>query len=153
MVLLLYNSARPAVSRLPIEERTIFMEREVIEVPGISEVSRSRGVPISAAVRANGFIFVSGTPPIDPATGQFVRGPIHEQAERALRNLAHILETAGSSLEKICMVHVYASGDHYRAINEVYARFFPSNPPARTFVPVGDWPLDFDLEIECVALA
>ncbi|HTX56462.1 MAG TPA: RidA family protein [Candidatus Acidoferrales bacterium] len=129
------------------------MEREVIEVPGISEVSRSRGVPISAAVRANGFIFVSGTPPIDPATGQFVRGPIHEQAERALRNLAHILETAGSSLEKICMVHVYASGDHYRAINEVYARFFPSNPPARTFVPVGDWPLDFDLEIECVALA
>jgi enamine deaminase RidA (YjgF/YER057c/UK114 family) len=51
------------------------------------------------------------------------------------------------------MVHVYASGDHYRTINEVYARFFPSNPPARTFVPVGDWPLDFDIEIECVALA
>jgi 2-iminobutanoate/2-iminopropanoate deaminase len=129
------------------------MEREVIEVPGISSVSRGRGVPISAAVRANGFIFVSGTPPIDPETGIFAREPIAEQTERCLRNLAHILETAGSSLEKICMVHVYANGDHYRSINEVYARFFPENPPARTFVPVGDWPLEFDIEIECVALA
>ncbi|HUA08268.1 MAG TPA: RidA family protein [Candidatus Acidoferrales bacterium] len=129
------------------------MQREVIEVPGISSVSRSRGIPLSAAVRANGFIFVSGTPPIDPATGQFVRDSIEDQAERCLRNLQHVLETAGSSLERVCMVHIYASGDHYRTINEVYARFFPENPPARTFVPVGDWPLDFDLEIECVALA
>ena len=129
------------------------MQREIVEVSGISPVSRANGVPISAAVRANGFIFVSGTPPIDPATGHFVRGPIAEQAELCLRNLQHVLESAGSSLDKICMVHVYASGDHYRTINEVYARFFPSNPPARTFVPVGDWPLDFDIEIECVALA
>ena len=129
------------------------MQRDVVEVPGISQVSRANGVPISAAVRANGFIFVSGTPPIDPATGHFVRGSIAEQAELCLRNLRHVLESAGSSLDKICMVHVYASGDHYRTINEVYARFFPSNPPARTFVPVGDWPLDFDIEIECVALA
>ena len=129
------------------------MQREVVEVPGISQVSRGRGVPISAAVRANGFIFVSGTPPIDRANGGFVRGSIAEQTELCLRNLQHVLETAGSSLEKICMVHVYASGDHYRTINEVYARFFPSNPPARTFVPVGDWPLDFVLEIDCVALA
>jgi enamine deaminase RidA (YjgF/YER057c/UK114 family) len=51
------------------------------------------------------------------------------------------------------MVRVYASGDHYGAINEVYARFFPADPPARTFVPVADWPLDFDLEIDCIALA
>jgi 2-iminobutanoate/2-iminopropanoate deaminase len=129
------------------------MQREVIEVPGISQVSRGRGVPISAAVRANGFIFVSGTPPIDPETGTFARGPIGEQTERCLRNLQHILETAGSSLDKVCMVHVYANGDHYRSINEVYARFFAQNPPARTFVPVGDWPLEFDIEIECVALA
>lgn len=129
------------------------MQREVIEVPGISSVSRERGVPISAAVRANGFIFVSGTPPIDPATGTFARESIAEQTERCLRNIQHILETAGSSLAQICMVHVYASGDHYRTINDVYARFFPENPPARTFVPVGDWPLEFDIEIECVALA
>lgn len=129
------------------------MQREVIEVPGISNVSRGHGIPISAAVRANGFIFVSGTPPIDPETGTFAREPIAEQTERCLRNLQHVLETAGSSLEKVCMVHVYANGDHYRTINEVYTRFFAQNPPARTFVPVGDWPLEFDIEIECVALA
>jgi 2-iminobutanoate/2-iminopropanoate deaminase len=129
------------------------MQREVIEVPEISRVSRERGVPISAVVRANGFLFVSGTPPIDPATGSFARESIAEQTELCLRNVKLILETAGSSLDKICMVHVYASGDHYHTINTVYARFFPQNPPARTFVPVGDWPLEFDIEIECVALA
>ncbi len=129
------------------------MQREVLTIPGISEVSRSNGVPISAAVRANGFLFVSGTPPIDRATGQFERGSIAEQTQRCLDNVRHILESAGSGLEKICMVHVYASGDHFRSINEVYARFFPSDPPARTFVPVGDWPLDFDIEIEVMALA
>ncbi|MGD0968558.1 MAG: RidA family protein [Candidatus Aquilonibacter sp.] len=129
------------------------MQREVIEVPGISEVSRARGVPISAAIRANGMIFVSGTPPIDPALGTFVRDSIAAQTERCLKNLQHVLETAGSSLAKVCMVRIYASGDHYRAINEAYARFFPADPPARTFVPVGDWPLDFDIEIDCIALA
>ena len=129
------------------------MQREVIEVPGISEVSRARKVPISAAVRANGMIFVSGTPPIDPATGAFVRDSIAAQTERCLRNLQHVLETAGSSLDRVCMVRIYANGDHYGVINEVYARFFPADAPARTFVPVGDWPLDFDLEIDCIALA
>jgi 2-iminobutanoate/2-iminopropanoate deaminase len=128
------------------------MQREVIEVPGISEVSRARGVPISAAIRANGMIFVSGTPPIDAARGTFVRDSIAAQTERCLKNLQHVLETAGSSLAKVCMVRIYASGDHYRAINEVYARFFPADPPARTFVPVGDWPLDFDIEIDCIAV-
>jgi reactive intermediate/imine deaminase len=129
------------------------MQREVIEVPGISEVSRARRIPISAAVRANGMIFVSGTPPIDLAHGTFVRDSIAAQTERCLRNLQHVLEAAGSSLERVCMLRIYASGDHYGVINEVYARFFPADPPARTFVPVGDWPMDFDLEIDCIALA
>jgi 2-iminobutanoate/2-iminopropanoate deaminase len=129
------------------------MEHEIIEVSGISEAGRAAGVPISAAVRANGFIFVSGTPPIDRANGGFVRGNIAEQMEIALKNLAHVLETAGSSLDRVCMVRIYAAGEHYRAINQVYARFFPENPPARTFVPVGAWPMDFDVEIDCIALA
>jgi 2-iminobutanoate/2-iminopropanoate deaminase len=128
------------------------VQREVIEVPGISEVSRKSGLPLSAAVRANGFIFVSGTPPIDRETGTLVRDSIAEQTERCLENLRHVLESAGSSLAKVCMVRIYASGDHYHTINGVYARFFPENPPARTFVPVGDWPMEFDLEIDCIAL-
>jgi 2-iminobutanoate/2-iminopropanoate deaminase len=59
----------------------------------------------------------------------------------------------GSSLEKICMVRVYAGSEHYAAINDAYRRFFPVEPPARTFVPVGAWPMDFDIEIDCIAIA
>ena len=149
MVLLGYTNPCPGCQAERIDSCSARSSRS----PGSPRSAAVGGVPISAAVRANGFIFVSGTPPIDLATGTFARESIAEQTERCLRNLAHILETAGSSLEKVCMVHVYANGDHYRSINEVYTRFFPENPPARTFVPVGEWPLDFDIEIECVALA
>ncbi len=129
------------------------MHREVIEVPGISDVNRSRGIPLSAAVRAGGFVFVSGMPPIDLERGGFQTGGIAQQTERCLRNLRFALEEAGSSLEKICMVRVYASGEHYAAINEVYRRYFSVEPPARTFVPVGAWPFDFEIEIDCIAIA
>jgi 2-iminobutanoate/2-iminopropanoate deaminase len=128
------------------------VQREVVDVPGISDISRKHSVPISAAVRANGFVFISGTPPVDRETGTFVRDGIAEQTERCLDNLRHALEAAGSSLAKVCMVRVYASSDHYRTINDVYKRYFPNDPPARTFVPVGDWPMDFDLEIDCIAV-
>jgi 2-iminobutanoate/2-iminopropanoate deaminase len=128
------------------------MRRDVIEVSGISEFTRAAKVPLSAAIRANGFVFVSGTPPIDVERGGFVKGDIAVQAEQCLRNLRFILEEAGTSLEKVCMVRVYAKPEHYKAINDVYAVFFPLEPPARTFVPVGDWPFDFDVEIDCVAL-
>lgn len=129
------------------------MRREVIEVSGISDATRAAKVPLSAAIRANGFVFVSGTPPIDVERGGFVKGDITVQTEQCLRNLRFVLEEAGTSLEKVCMVRVYAKSEHYKAINEVYATFFALEPPARTFVPVGEWPFDFDVEIDCVALA
>lgn len=128
-------------------------DRQIVEVQGISDLTRAAKLPISAAVRANGFVFVSGTPPIDRERGRFLRGTIAEQTELCLRNVQFALEAAGSSLEKICMLRIYANAEHYGAINEVYARFFPTEPPARTFVPVGAWPLDFDMEIDCTALA
>ncbi len=127
--------------------------REIVEVPGISDAGRKAGVPLSAAVRANGFIFISGTPPIDIENGGFVKGDIAAQTEQCLRNLRYVLEEAGSSLERVCMVRVYADQKHYAAINDVYARYFPIEPPARTFVPVAGWPFDFDVEIDCIALA
>ncbi len=129
------------------------MRRDVIEVSGISDVTRAAKVPLSAAIRANGFVFVSGTPPIDVELGGFIKGDIVVQTEQCLRNLRFVLEEAGTSLEKVCMVRVYAKPEHYTAINEVYATFFALEPPARTFVPVGDWPFDFDIEIDCIALA
>lgn len=130
------------------------MEKTVIEVPGISEGVRKAGVPLSAAIKASDFVFVSGMPPIDPATGGFVKGDIAIQTKASLETMKRALEAAGSSLEKVCKVTIYAvNAAHYRTINEVYAHFFPAAPPARTFVTVGSWPMDFDIEIECVALA
>ncbi len=130
------------------------MVKETIEVPVLSEAVRKIGVPLSLVTRANGFVFVSGTPPLDVATGQLVKGDIEAQTEASLRALRHCLESAGTSLENVVMVRIYAANaGFYGAINRVYARHFPEAPPSRTFVPVASWPMEFDIEIECVAVA
>ena len=130
------------------------MTKEIIEVPVLSEGVRKIGVPLSVVTKANGFVFVSGTPPFDLETGKIVRGDIEVQTEASLQAVRHCLESAGSSLDRVVMVRVYASNSgFYSTINRVYARFFPENPPSRTFVPVASWPMEFDIEIECVALA
>jgi len=104
-------------------------------------------------VKANGFVFVSGLPPIDLATGRISNGDIATQTELSLKAVKHALESAGSSLDKVCKVTIYASNAAYfKTINEIYARYFTSSPPARTFVTVASWPMEFDIEIECVAL-
>ncbi len=129
-------------------------DKEIIEIPVLSDVVRKLGVPLSLAVRANGFLFVSGLPPFDPVTGQLVKGDAETQAEGALRALRHVLETAGSSLDKVVKTTAYVSNAGcFPTFNKVYARYFPDRHPARTFVAVGSWPLDFDIEVECIALA
>ena len=130
------------------------MQKEVIEVPGISEGVRAVGAPLSPVVRANGFVFVSGLPPMDLKTGKIVRGDMETQTEASLAAVKHALESAGSSLEKVVKVVVYVTNAAYfPTVNRVYTRYFPKDPPARTFVTVGSWPLEFDIEIECIALA
>jgi len=130
------------------------MKKETVRVPVISDATERANVPLSAAVKAGGFVFVSGMPPIDAKTGRFVSGDIMKQTEACLANLEAALDAAGSSLEKVVKVTVYASNSaYYSRINEVYARYFPKDPPARTFVTVASWPMEFDIEIECTALA
>jgi 2-iminobutanoate/2-iminopropanoate deaminase len=130
------------------------MTKETVRVPVISDATERAKVPISAAVKAGGFVFVSGMPPIDGKTGRFVSGDVAKQTEICLDNLRAALEAAGSSLEKVVKVTVYASNSaYYSRINEVYARYFAKDPPARTFVTVASWPMEFDIEIECTALA
>jgi 2-iminobutanoate/2-iminopropanoate deaminase len=130
------------------------MDRTVVEVPVISDAIRRAGAPLSPVIKANGFVFVSGLPPIDLATGAFAKGDIATQTELSLAAVRRALEAAGSAVEKVCKVTVYTSNAaHFHTINEVYARTFRTAPPARTFVAVGSWPLDFDIEIECIALA
>ena len=130
------------------------MDRETIEVPGISEALRAAGVPLSPAVKAGGFVLVSGTPPIDRATGQVARGDVARQTGLVMDNLKAVLEAAGSGLEKVCKVTIFISNSaYYATVNEIYGRYFTDAPPARTFATVGSWPWEFDIEIECVALA
>src|ERR1700761_47245 len=86
----------------------------------------------SQAVKAAGLVFVSGTPPVAPATGTFAGAGIREQTRQCLKNIAAILAEAGSSMEKIVSVTVVlADEDDFAAMNEEYLSWFPVNPPAR----------------------
>ncbi|CAN7648088.1 RidA family protein [Mesorhizobium caraganae] len=130
------------------------MTKQIIEVPVLSAAVRALGVPLSLVTKGAGLVFVSGTPPLDLATGKLVKGDIEVQTEASLKAMRHCLEAAGSSLENVLMVRIYAANaGFYNAINRVYARHFPENPPSRTFVPVASWPMEFDIEIECLAVA
>ncbi len=110
--------------------------------------------PYSQAIRANGFVFVSGQGAIDPATGQTVEGDIARQTERTLENVKAIVEAAGSSLEKAVKATVFLKDmNDFAAMNEVYNRYFPVGPPARSTVEVARLPRDLRVEIELIALA
>ena len=109
--------------------------------------------PYSPAIRANGFIFVSGQGPIGPKTGEVNRGDIKEQTRLVLENIRAILEAAGSSIEKVVKSNVYLSDiEDFAAMNEVYATFFPSSPPARTTIQAAALPLGIGVEIDVVAV-
>ena len=110
--------------------------------------------PYSQAVRAGGFVFVSGQIPLDPATGQVVGGGIAAQADRVLRSLQAILEASGSGLDRVVKTTVFLTDlGGFAEVNEVYARFFTGLPPARATVQVAALPRGVGIEIEAVALA
>lgn len=109
--------------------------------------------PYSQAIKAGGFVFVSGQIPIDPQTGEFVSGGVAEQTDRVLKNLSAVLEASGSSLEQVVKTTVFlADMKDFGAMNEVYARFFTAEPPARATVAAAGLPRDARVEIEAVAL-
>lgn len=130
------------------------MDREIVKLSPVSEILAKGKIPLSPAVKANGFVFVSGLPPLDRKSGELVKGDISVQTQVSLENVKAALEAAGSSLENVVKVTIYISNAaHFPTVNAIYARYFPHDPPARTFVAVGSWPLEFDIEIECIALA
>lgn len=110
--------------------------------------------PYSQAIRANGFVFVSGQIAIDPATSQVIQGDVAAQTERVLKNLEAILKAAGTGLDKVVRTTVFLKnmGD-FAAMNEVYGRFWKSAPPARSTVEVARLPKDVAVEIDVIALA
>jgi 2-iminobutanoate/2-iminopropanoate deaminase len=98
-------------------------------------------------------LFVSGQIPIDPATGEFVAGGIAEQTEQVLRNLSAVFEASGASLGQVVKTTVFlADMDDFTAMNEVYARFFASDPPARATVQAARLPRDAKVEIDATAI-
>jgi 2-iminobutanoate/2-iminopropanoate deaminase len=110
--------------------------------------------PYSQAVRANGFVFLSGQIAFDPATGQIVEGDVAAQTARVLDNVKAIAEAAGSSLEKAVKATVFLKDmNDFAAMNEVYGKYFAHQPPARSTVEVARLPRDVRVEIELVVLA
>ena len=108
--------------------------------------------PYSQGTGQNGFLFLSGQLPIDPATGKLVEGGIQAQTEQSLKNLGAILESAGSSYGNVLKTTVLLAdiGD-FAAMNEVYGRFFVSQSPARVCFQVAALPMGALVEIEAVA--
>lgn len=110
--------------------------------------------PYSQAIKANGFVFVSGQVAFDPATGNLITGGIEQQTEQVMKNLSAILQAAGSGWDKVVKTSVFLKNmSEFAQMNEVYAKFFKSAPPARSTVEVARLPRDVSVEIDVIALA
>lgn len=110
--------------------------------------------PYSQAIKANGFLFLAGQIPLDPATMQIVQGGVGVQTTRVLENIKAILGAAGSGFDKVVKATVFLKDmNDFGAMNEVYLKYFHSNPPARSTIEVARLPKDAMVEIEVIALA
>jgi 2-iminobutanoate/2-iminopropanoate deaminase len=108
--------------------------------------------PYSQAVVSNGFAFLSGQIPLDPTSGKLVEGDVAAQTERVLENLQAVLTACGSSFEQVVKTTVYLKDmGEFTRMNEVYAKYFPKNPPARATVEAARLPRDVRVEIDCIA--
>ncbi|SFR73347.1 RidA family protein [Anaeromicropila populeti] len=108
--------------------------------------------PYSQAIEFNNMVYTSGIIPIDPATGQLITGPVEVQAEQAFKNLAALLTESGTSVEKVIKTTVFIKNmDDFAKINEIYAKYFTKEYPARSCVEVARLPKDVLIEIEAIA--
>ena len=108
--------------------------------------------PYSQAVKVGNLLFTSGMIPIDPATNTLVEGGIEVQAERALQNVKALLEASGSSMDKVVKTVVFIKNmDDFAKVNEIYAKYFTSDFPARSCVEVARLPKDVLIEMEAIA--
>ena len=108
--------------------------------------------PYSQAIRANGFLYLSGQVALDPKTGEMTGMDIRQQTERVLENVKGILEAAGSNLHHVVKTTVFLKDmNEFAAMNEVYGKYFTSPPPARSTVQVSRLPKDAMVEIEVIA--
>ena len=108
--------------------------------------------PYSQATEVNGMLFISGQIPLDPATGKFAEGGITEQTEQVMKNIAAILKAAGFTFNDVVKSTCLLSDmDNFAAMNAVYGKYYPENPPARAAYAVVKLPLGALVEIETIA--
>jgi 2-iminobutanoate/2-iminopropanoate deaminase len=109
--------------------------------------------PYSQAIQAGNFLFLSGQIPLDPKTGELVKGDIRKQTQQVLENIKGVLESQGLGMENVVKVTIFLKDiGNFNQVNEVYATYFLSSPPARSTVEVTKLPRDADIEIEAIAL-
>jgi 2-iminobutanoate/2-iminopropanoate deaminase len=110
--------------------------------------------PYSQAVLANGFLFCSGQIALDSTTGEVCKGSVSEQAEMVMKNVAAVLTQAGLGFEHIVKTTIFLTDmADFPAVNEIYGRFFKSEPPARSTVAVAGLPKGVKVEVEITAIA
>ena len=127
------------------------MTKTVIAVDGAPRPVA--GAPYNQAIKAGGLVFCAGQVALDPESGTLVGDDVAAQTHRALRNLQAVLEGAGSGLDQVVKTTVFMTDlGEFGAMNEVYAEYFTSDPPARSTVQVADLPAGARVEIEAVAL-
>lgn len=137
-----------ACTGTPVQEDQM-VEKEVIQMPGALE-----GLPFSSAVRVGDMLYLSGQIGTLPGTRDLAPGGVAEEARQTLENIKAVLEYSGSSMDRVvkCTVFLLDIND-YAAVNEVYATYFPTNPPARSALAATGLALGSQVEIECFALA
>jgi len=109
--------------------------------------------PYSQAIQAGNFLFLSGQIPIDPKTGELVKGDICKQTQQSLENIKGILESQGLGMENVVKSTIFLKDiANFNQVNEVYTTYFPSSPPARSTVEVTKLPRNADIEIEALAI-
>jgi len=108
--------------------------------------------PYSQGVLVNGWLFIAGQIPIDPATGKIVEGSFEDKVRRVLENIKAIVEAAGGSLDDVVKVTVYLRDiSKFDEFNKVYAQYFTKDPPARVVVEVSNLPKGVEIEVEAIA--
>ncbi len=108
--------------------------------------------PYSQAIKANGFVFTAGQIALSPTTGEVITGGVAEQTKQVLRNIDAVLEAAGVNLAAVVKTTVYLTKpEDFTPMNEVYAQFFATEPPARTTIFVASLPMNVAVEIDAIA--